>query len=346
MRPTIFMRFNTRHDNVGDQLIFYYLYEEARRHGDVHLVSSCPKFMNLRPLRWRQALQVAIRDHFLGKKNIVFIAPPGARFNAPNSYSPPYLKTQAINFFWKLLKTRFLLLGVSFDPKMDLRDCRIFSFLGIRDNLSLAAAKHQQLSQADYCPDMAFLMPQNPKSFSQNLNALISFRSETPDVGNHDFRGDLEKALPAVFKSIAPIVKKFKAYHQVTEDFDFNSKIAQEYATAYSIEFVSQMPNVYDLSSYSKDCSIVISNRLHVLLPAMAAGALPIAVIASKHFKIHSIFETLGISDCLVFIDKGDTVISQINKILENAEFIVQRNNEVFLKQAELVRNIIKKLLN
>ncbi len=340
------MRFNTRHDNVGDQLIFYYLYEEARQYGDVHIVASGPRFMSQRPLRWRQALQIAVRDRLLGNKDIFFIAPPGARFKAPNSHTPPFLKTQAINFFWKLLKTKFLLLGVSFDPKMDLSDCKIFSFLGVRDNLSLLATKHQKLIQAAYCPDMAFLMPANPKPFSKNQDALVSFRSETPDVGDHDFREDLQKALPIALKAIAPFVKRFKAYHQVTEDLTFNSKIAHEYKNTHPIEFINQLPSVHDLSSISKDCSIVISNRLHVLLPAIAAGALPIALIASKHFKIHSIFETLGMSDCIVFIDKDDTVISQINTILENAEFIVSRNNKIFSEQGDLARNIIKKLLN
>lgn len=344
MPSTIFLRFNTRHDNIGDQLIFFYLYEELRKYGDVHIVTSCPKFMNLRILRARESLFIALKDHLLKQNGIFFVEPPGARFIAKTPHIRPVRKTNAINYFWKLLNTKFLLFGVSFDPKMDLHECRNYSFLGVRDHLSLHATKSQHLSQAEYCPDMAFLMPQNAKQFSTGQTALVSFRRETPDVGEHHFADALEKSLPAVFEAIAPVVSDFKIYHQVIEDLEFNSEIAHSYAGAYPVNFMKELPTVHDLSTLSLNCSVAISNRLHVLLPAIAAGALPIALISSKHYKIKSIFETLGMGDCLVYIDEEHqkSVSDQIHSIIKSAAFIVQRNNEIFATQSQLARKIIR----
>lgn len=344
MPSTIFVRFNTRHDNIGDQLIFFYLYEELRKYGDIHIVTSCPQFMNLQILRARESLLIALKDRLLKRNKIFFVEPPGARFIAKTPHIRPVRKTNAINSFWKLLKTKFLLFGVSFDPKMDLHECRNYFFLGVRDHLSLQATKLQHLPQAEYCPDMAFLMPQHVKPFSAGQAALVSFRRETPDVGEHHFADALEKSLPAIFKAIAHSVKEFKIYHQVIEDLEFNSEIAHNYANNYPINFIKELPSVHDLSTFSLDCSIVVSNRLHVLLPAIAAGALPIALISSKHYKIKSIFETLGMSDCLIYIDEegNKSVADQIQTLINNAATIVQRNNEIFSEQSLLARKIIR----
>ena len=129
----------------------------------------------------------------------------------------------------------------------------------------------------------------------------MSFRSETPD--NNYAQAHVGEVTETIEKAVSIVSERnyhCSFYSQVNEDEDFNSKFSNALGVAY-------LPNNivnFDYKEYFVDFGVVISNRLHVLLPAMGCGIIPIALISRDHKKIESLFIAQGWEEYIVYTDE------------------------------------------
>ena len=105
------------------------------------------------------------------------------------------------------------------------------------------------------------------------------------------------------------------------------------------------MPVDFNYGEFLMDYGIVLSNRLHVLLPAMSEGLLPIVLISKQHTKLRSLFETNGWGDCLVYTDQLGNVADRVQQIVQQADFIRQRNYDSLVKLRSEARAYIRNMV-
>ena len=77
----IFLKFNSRDDNYGDQLIFECLYRELIQYDDVCFLASAPQYLNVEPVRFREAFIAALKLRFFKAKSSIVMDPPGGVLN-------------------------------------------------------------------------------------------------------------------------------------------------------------------------------------------------------------------------------------------------------------------------
>ena len=71
--------------------------------------------------------------------------------------------------------------------------------------------------------------------------------------------------------------------------------------------------NLHDYSAFYQSTRFVVSNRLHCLL----CGAVPIALTTRNHKKLVSLFETVGLSELLVYLDEPDALHDHLQRIVD-----------------------------
>ena len=147
----------------------------------------------------------------------------------------------------------------------------------------------------DYIPDLAFL--HNPiENLSKSKKIGVSFR---------EISSDYELFISSLKKFIATFITQgyeIEIFYQVKNDYAFNKRLFDDLSID-RISFKEQCIWYDDLSFYA-DKSLVISNRLHVLLLGLLYEAIPIANIDdnSKVKKIEDIFNSIQLQDYIVRI--------------------------------------------
>lgn len=282
----IVCKFNGRNDNLGDQIIFNCLLDQLKNYGNICLYGPKPDYQDEHWMRMRSVIVRAIFARLKGCQ-IYLVDPPGARL-AHSRIQANNLRAKAVNMLWAAMGARRVRVGISVAPEMPLDDMSHYHWIGVRDQLSLDALHAQGVTNAVYCPDLAFLLPARKQV--QGGAVLLSFRARFPDNGYSDrFERLIVKAVPSLIENLRSLGLSCEFYYQVDEDRVFNQKLA----VSSGANFRSYPPGLYSLKEYFDGCEIVISNRLHVLLAAASCGALPIGLTGSDHVKLKSLFETM-----------------------------------------------------
>jgi len=314
----ILLKFNSRDDNFGDQLIFNCLYNELTKHKPVHLMSSAPNFVAEKPKRFREAFIQSLKAKILNREPVILIDPPGARFIndklAPPSNSEK-LKRAIIICLWKLIGARFITTGISVDPSININEFKHYRHIGVRDSESLAVLS-KTLHQVAYCPDMACLRAPKIKTELKTSRYLISLREDTPDIRDGS---SFETALSTRIKQLLEANNNIESaifYAQVEEDIRYNNELMEQTKCLAELSFTQSTPINFDYTDLFKKIDIVISNRLHVLLPAFSEGLLAVALISKKHHKIISFYKTHGWEDYLIFVEDDD-LMTKLQSLIE-----------------------------
>jgi hypothetical protein len=307
------MKFNDRHDNYGDQLIFKCLFDELSKYQPVHFYMSAPRFAETEALRFRKAFTSALTKRLFHGERSIILDSPGARFKP--KYIPivtleKRLKKYTITMLWKLIGAEFRVTGISLDRSAVFKNYQHYSRIGVRDRASIDLLKENGI-KSDFCPDLSLL--RNPVRREKLVKSVImSFRSETPDNRYAtDHRTEVSQTIQKAASVLAHKNYHFSFYSQVLEDNDFNSDFSNIFGVGY-------LPNSivnFDYEDYFADFGIVISNRLHVLLPAMSCGIIPIALIARGHTKIKSLFIAQGWGEYIIYTDEVFKLSDMLSKI-------------------------------
>ncbi len=338
----IFLKFNNRDDNYGDQLIFECLYQELVKYDDICFLASAPCYLNTVPVRFRTAFIRALKLRLFKFESSVVIDPPGARFppRVPEILAQrEKIKRWGIRKAWKVIGARYMVTGVSIDPFKNPKDYNIYDSIGVRDNTTYELLKHTH-KNVFICPDMACLrVPQLKLDSPVISSTIISLREQTPDDGySNNYTSDLEAALAEILNTI---ITDFSFYSQVDEDINYN----RDMSDMFSVDYKQGVPENFNYGEFLKDYGMVLSNRLHVLLPAMSEGLLPIVLISSRHTKLKSLFETYGWDDCLVYTDQPNSVADRVRQIIKQADRIRKRNYDSLINLRTEARAYIKDMI-
>lgn len=325
----IFLRFNGRDDNLGDKLIFTYLKAELNRHDEVYLFGKSPKDSVQKALRFREAFYLAVRYRLKGRRVLVF-HPPGARFLPKDPKKPglkELIKDRTILLAWSLIGVKLHVTGISIGEKFNSDHYKRFKTIGVRDKRSVellsGIGKNVKL-----CPDMAFLKLPTLNEVLQT-KVLVSLRKETPDNSYEStYEAELRSGLTSVLRAFIDRQWSIGFFANVIEDRDFNISLCSEISCSDApIHYVESMPDDLDYEKYFAGVGAVVSNRLHVLLPAMSEGLLVIALISRSHQKIINLFSTFGFDRFIVYTDDSeDLIASKVNELL-NQQFSVRKEN-------------------
>jgi len=330
----ILISFNSRDDNLGDKLIFSCLLEELNKHDEVYIFGSSPNDFENGPLRLRQAFAKALAFRLKGSEVLVFDS-PGARFRPKMVLKPKVsrkIKDKITDMVWSLIGVKFHVVGISMDERTGVdpyRRMRRYSSIGVRDKKSL-----ELLSGVVNCvnlvPDMAFLRSPSMKELFDSRIA-VSLRQETPD-NQYDstYRSALEQALNLVLHFFTDEKWSVRFFSNVIEDRQFNSELSNKFSRMHGdIEYIDEMAVDLDYQRFFGGYSVVLSNRLHVLIPAMSAGLLPIALVSRSHSKIIDLFYSYGLEQFLVYTDQDAVdILESISYLIRNQNILRHKNYE------------------
>ena len=307
----ILLKFNDRDDNYGDQLIFQCLENELRKYETVRFYSNAPSQREIAPLRFREAYVLALKARLFRSEQTLIFDPPGARFirsELPDESLRKRAKDTLVTRLWKLLGARFMTTGISVDPSIEISDFSQYRIVGVRDNQSLDVL-HKKGINVSYCPDMACLREPEIRHHFEGNCYLVSLRSNTPDIRDgSSFAKQVIGQLEALFCD-NDTTSDLLLYSQVLEDDEFNNGLRLSFSkNNRSASFESNPPENFDYKSLFENTDIVISNRLHILLPALTEGLLAVALVSKKHLKIINFFKTHGWEHLIIYIEDENLV--------------------------------------
>lgn len=315
----ILLNFNNRNDNFGDQLISYLLYTELQKSGPVFYISTKPEIVAPPPLRLRKALALIAFTRLKGKK-VLLIDPPCARVHVENLPKPDF-KKKLVEFILNSLITERHVLSISIDARVDPYQFNIYKSIGVRDNSSLTFINKYH-AKAFFTPDMACLLPIKKPSF-KGRKTIVSFRENTPDNNySSDYSLEIVKKLPLIL-DLLETESEVYFYSQVEEDDEFNLKLSSKIINKPIIQIINKQQKENYYQELFNDCQYVISNRLHVILPAMINGILTIPLLSRSHKKIIDLLTSYGLDKTIVYIDSKKDIENSIFNILANKDDIL-----------------------
>lgn len=343
----IFITFNSRNDNLGDKLIFSYLFSELQRHDEVVIFGSSPAGFKQKALRLREAVAKAFFNRIKGHKTCIFHS-PGARFlpkKTMNAKLPKIIKDKIVLAVWSLLGATFHVVGISTDERYVAKRYgrfKRYKTIGVRDKESLEVLSGI-VGCATLVPDMAFLRSPSMRDDFQK-KVIVSLRQETPD---DQYDVNYKPALESSLTSISvPFFKKewsVSFFANVMEDRSFNNSLALEFSKSQrQVNYIENMPIDLDYSTFFQGYGVAVSNRLHVLIPAMTEGLLPVALVSRKHSKIISLFRSYGLDQFLVYTDENsDDIQSKITDLIDWQEQLRCDNYKMLCLLKSQVENYI-----
>ncbi|GLP99821.1 hypothetical protein GCM10007891_16750 [Methylophaga thalassica] len=338
----IIMSFNNRNDNFGDQLIFSLLYKELSQQTSVYLLNNKPNILSDIPvIRIRQAFKLAISARFHGE-TVSLLDPPCARL-APRFVKKSLsekLKTHIIQTVWRLIGVKRCVVGISVATDLPVDTFRGYRVIGLRDKVSLEQITKLH-KQATFCPDMACLMTVKKKTYRPHGTVMLSFRKDVPEIVGGTDTDLVEDCLGKLLNADANMLNKdnVKFYAQVDEDVSYNRQLALELLNQERL-IVSQAQDETYYAELFADCQLVISNRLHVLLPAMLEGIPTIALVSKSHAKIVNLLESYGLEHNILFIE--DVMNGDYQPIgVRNHQSILKHNYEQLLSIHEQVKDYL-----
>lgn len=320
-----FMDITTSFENEGDVLINRSLIENLCKYGEVHIN------VRKKPLNFIEKITVNIdgvilEENFYFKlfryiitKKVYIITTPGHSFGTGFKKCFSNIFSFCFLFLLKIFGAKICKFGASagpYDLSVNLTErlrSKLFNFYGLRDKKSIKLLKLNP--DKSFFPDLSFISEdisklKNRKSKNSIQNIVISFRPETNVLEKRDDYIDslnlkLQKILENTSKKIVIIF-----CYQVPSDKEINFQL---YKSALSLGLnviwmqdkltLQQALEIYN-NSY-----IVISNRLHILLPSLILNVRHIPMIDTKsHAKITAIYEDLGLKEMLCDIYSDEKV--------------------------------------
>lgn len=301
----IFITFNNRNDNFGDQLIFSLLYRELSGIQPIHILNNRPAILKNEPiLRLRKALKLAMIAKFSGER-VFLLDPPCARL-APRFSKKSFIeiiKMGVINSLWRVVGAEYCVVGISVATDLPKNTFNGYKLIGLRDKNSL-----KQISRlhrhASYCPDMACLMDVKRKAYRQNGRIIMSFRRDVPEEQLSDSSDKVLASIDELINTETNLIDidDVSFYAQVNEDIEYNRQLGISLLHRDDLIISDAVEETYYASLFD-DCRLVISNRLHVILPAMLEGVAVIALISKSHAKIVNLLTSYGLEDNILYIE-------------------------------------------
>ncbi|ADU13860.1 polysaccharide pyruvyl transferase family protein [Asticcacaulis excentricus] len=312
MNRCTYFNVKTQFENAGDALIIGELLRLAEAHSNLCLnYATTPdgfrEMVNSRLLRPKESKQFLnnfsffasmVHSRLLGKEVHFFLVPGGLNGERSRSQYFKALFAIIILVFWRAIGVKVHQVGISLErigdrhgKSLALRS-RVLNTCAVRDSMSLEYAKKLGIRVTSLIPDLAFSIFDGREIVGdQNRKALcFSFRVDKNGM-------DREKLLEFCIEIINLNTDGILYFvSQVRRDSEFMKTLANTIFERTGREFIfcdvhEDISHAIDV--YSK-CKEVHSNRLHVLLLALTAGAVPFSWDTDLDPKIQGILNDIG----------------------------------------------------
>ena len=310
----------TQFENLGDALINSCLMGVSDPYGSLHVCTSSVPSYFIDAIEFPEKTRIYSSKiffymHMLSdrRKCKYLLLNPGGEGGELSKVS--YVKKNIglfKLFILKLFGIRLARVGVSYSNlgaryrKYLRRYSRLISLHVVRDSISVEELNVTGIRAVSIAPDLAFYREYNAERVAARCVGY-SFRPYK-EVDADVLAKKLDSVLPEYSRS---------GFVQVTSDQEYMKYIENASIFASSTELLTSIEGA--LQSYSK-CEFVISNRLHVLLLAGIAGAIPIAVVSGKeNQKIIGVYEGMGLSRLLIPVESlsGNSIAEAAVKVSE-----------------------------
>lgn len=236
----------------------------------------------------------------------------------------------ARTFSCRLLGVRSHLIGAGFDvpsdervPRSDRLWMRMLATIAVRDPASLRLLDSERL-QPQLAPDLAVADPQDPSTVhGPRAGLVVSCRARSGDADTPLYSEAL-----ALDRSQWPIVT---AVSQVASDDQLNQRLATALGSAAVIRYDGSAASEAAIRHAYGRAEVVVSDRLHVCLLAMKAGAVVIpAAVGHAAPKLSAFF-----GDSLSHTWVGDSpLVSAIQSALRNQRVVIEEQGLALEMQA------------
>jgi polysaccharide pyruvyl transferase WcaK-like protein len=370
----IFCGAQTQYDNLGDLIINRILLGKLQTYGTIVVKDKdVPDWYYQRlglsgservsQYQWKfnyLMFFAALRLRLSGSKRAVYLVEtPGHRYGTA---TVEQLKVSLLTLFhyvilW-LAGVRICTFGVSIGPfskSLELLEwcrSRILYFYSVRDSLSETYAEQIGIRRATRFPDLAWLLdvPDEPTDFllPQGDYVIFSFREQTHNlVRSLDYQQNLYQTLDAIAELVCQTwSKKLVITYQVEMDQVFCRQLAERYESLHSVQFVEERVDLDSMQRIYGGAFMVFSNRLHVLMLAMAFGAIPIAVIdKANHRKITGIFDDADLSNLMIDVKAGDSSVTTLTNLAEQSPELEQNLQTLYAQMRDQGNALLDRVL-
>ena len=339
----------TAFNNRGDLLINRALISKLREIGDIAVVTKgIPEpflsKLGLSEQEMYRSFWQCFKNNF-GKRKLVKVGIPGHNFGKPSANFQSYLELIYTAIFKLILRVDFIRVGTSVGHleksaiQVERLKAKFYKIYGVRDNFSYNVFAPSKIS---YFPDLAFLSndlklnSEKPKSLPEEPYIFLSFRPSFPDAEiSYDY-------IEAIIKKLLAFIKDrneslIKIAFQVPEDLAPCLAISEAVSTieGKQIEFIENTLELDESIDIIQNANLVISNRLHVLLPALMNGVSHISLTdLHRHRKLVALYETIG----------ADFVLHDINSA-EPLSISSENESRMLFSLAKLQINIAEQAL-
>lgn len=299
----------TAFNNRGDLLINRALISKFREIGEVAIVTKdMPEpflsKLSLSDHEMYSSFWQCFKRNF-GKRRLVKVGIPGHNFGKPSANMQSYLELIYTASFKIILRVEFIRVGTSVGHleksaiRIEKLKAKFYKVYGVRDNSSYNLFAPSKIS---YFPDLAFLSKdvklnlEKSKDIKTEPYILLSFRPSFPDAKiSYDY-------IKAIIKKLLNFIKErdessIKIAFQVPEDRTPCLAISEAISRieGKKVEFIDETLELDASIDIIRNANLVISNRLHVLLPALINGVSHISLTdLHLHNKLVALYETIG----------------------------------------------------
>ncbi|WP_436715006.1 polysaccharide pyruvyl transferase family protein [Roseiconus lacunae] len=319
MKDKLFLiKIVTAFRNRGDLLINKSLIQNLRRYGSVRVVETGipDDFLNGLELATDEISTSLFRDMRKGvfRKSVYFVGIPGHHFGGSEKLASSIGGLAKTVVMRSMLNIRFIKVGTSIGPitpslaTIEKYKSYFYDLYGVRDTQSLAECTP---SRMQYFPDLAFL--------SEDLRRVASLDRDERARNNDDayvfvsFRSEIHKLVdsPGYFQKVKEKLsnwlrlgnaKKVIVGFQVDSDRHACGELYEHLCSTNNIDIqlIDSTLSLEQSIDLIAAAETVISNRLHVLLPALILGV-PHCCLTdpSLHTKIAALYSDIGAESCI-----------------------------------------------
>lgn len=341
----------TAFNNRGDLLINRALITKLREIGHIAVVTKeIPEpFLSKLGLSEQEmygSFWQCFKKNF-GRRTLVKVGIPGHNFGKPSANLQSYLELIFTALFKLILRVDFIRVGTSVGHleksaiQVERLKAKFYKIYGVRDNFSYNTFAPSKIS---YFPDLAFLSNdlkldnQKTKSLQEEPYIFLSFRPSFPDAKiSYDY-------IDAVIKKLLVFIKErdenlIKVAFQVPEDHTPCLAISKAVSTldGKRVEFINETLELDASIDIIRNANLVISNRLHVLLPALMSGVSHVSLTDLRsHRKLVALYETIGANFVLHDINSVEPL--NISSENESNTLLSLANVQINIAEQELTK--------
>ena len=248
---------------------------------------------------------------------VFWVGIPGHHFGTRSKLPSSLLGLLLVPFHRAPLGAQFIKVGSSLGPlppelwTIERLKARLYRLYGVRDTLSISQSKSASML---YFPDLAFLSHDIEAAAERVLTRRRNQEAaRDPEYHFVSFRGNIDPLTSSdamTRKLLNVLAKYFAQYRQAHVVIGFQVPADRETCKVIEarlrsmpnldVEFIDRTLELHEALDVVVGATSVLSNRLHVLLPALIGGVTPFALVdVERHSKISALFRDIGAADFL-----------------------------------------------